>query len=84
MRRLLLLALFFLPSLALAQEVPGETDFNLAINGMLVQSQQLSRAYEVFSKAYVHLKADIETAKRETAYWQDACKSTPECGGKSQ
>ena len=58
-------------------EINGESDLALAMRAIGTSAAQLDRAAQSFGPA-------LEAAKAQAAkalYWEDACKSTPECGG---
>lgn len=77
-RRILAAGVLLMAVPASAQDVPGlpgEYDTKLAINSIAIGVQQLSRGYEVFAASCRQQRSD------KAAYWEDACKSTPQCGG---
>lgn len=72
---------------ARADELPQETNVALSIQAMQtairqtgVASQQFDRAFPDFAQAVAALKS--QAAK--SGYWEDACRSTPQCGGDSK
>lgn len=61
---------------ATAAELPGEADFLLAYQGAAVAAAQMQRSFQPFAQAVEALKQKAAVA----SYWEDACRSTPQCG----
>lgn len=62
-----------------AGPLPGEADMALAMRAIGTAAAQLDNAQQAFGQSLEALKQ--QAAK--SAYWEDACRSTPECGGKA-
>ena len=62
---------------AMGAEIQGEADLALALRAAGISLTQLDRAQMAFGASLEALKAQAAKA----AYWEDACRSTPECGG---
>lgn len=79
-------ALVGMTGVAAAGEMPGEADLALALRAAGISLTQLDRAQMAFGQSLEALKQQaakaVELASK-VAYWEDACRSTPECGGKA-
>lgn len=79
MRRLIFCSLILCALPAYADPLPGESDMALAMRAVGIAAAQLDSAQMTFGP---HLEA-LKALAKKAAYWEDACRSTPECGGKA-
>lgn len=81
MKRIVILAVILLPVAALAQQgidpVQAAILLSLDLQKKAVQAQDMANLLAT-------ARSGLEKAVAETAYWRDACQSTPDCGGESR